>query len=123
MEESGGYEIRNDALNFLENLLAKQITVEEIFNRGKTLSEGTRENFSDFVTYIQKILRDIFVMEQAELLNSDLKSRLAKIKIPEKVLYQLFDEGKKIQCKLTSNANLRLLAESYFLKLKSLTNI
>ena len=123
LEESGGYEIRNDALNFLENLLAKQITVEEIFNRGKTLSEGTRENFSDFVTYIQKILRDIFVMEQAELLNPDLKSRLSKIKIPEKVLYQLFDEGKKIQCKLTSNANLRLLAESYFLKLKSLTNI
>ena len=33
LEESGGYEIRNDALNFLENLLAKKITVEEIFNR------------------------------------------------------------------------------------------
>ena len=116
LEESGGVEIRNDALNFLENLLAEKVTVEEIFERGKTFSEGSKENFADFVTYIQKILRDVFLLESAELYNPDLKSRLAEIKIPEETLYELFEEGKKIRRKLNSNANLRLLVESYFLK-------
>lgn len=120
LEESGGYEIRNDALIFLENLLAKKFTVEDIFSKGKTFSDGSRENFSDFVTYIQKILRDVFLIDSAELCNPDLKSRLTKIKIPEKILYALFEEGKKIQRKLNSNANLRLVVESYFLKLKQI---
>lgn len=120
LAESGGYEMREDALNFLENLLAKKISIEDIFNRGKNFSDGSRENFFDFVTYIQKILRDVFLINQAELYNADLKSRLEKIQIDEKILYALFDEGKKIQRKLTSNANLRLLSESYFIKLKQI---
>lgn len=123
LEESGGYEIREDALNFLESLLAKKITVEEIFNRGKNFSDGSRENVSDFVTHIQKILRDVFLLNQAELYNQDLISRLEKIKIKEKILYALFDEGKKIQRKLNSNANLRLLIESYFIKLKQISEV
>ncbi|MBQ7705407.1 MAG: DNA polymerase III subunit delta' [Selenomonadaceae bacterium] len=118
LEESGGYELREDALNFLENLLAKKISIEDIFNKGKTFSEGSKEDFADFVNYLQKILRDVFLLEQAELYNPDLKSRLVKIKISEKNLYALFEEGKKIQRKINSNANLRLLAESYFLKLR-----
>ena len=122
LEESGGYEIRNDALNFVEKLLDKEISVEDIFNKGKAFSDSSRENFSDFVTHVQKILRDVFLFEQAELYNSDLKSRLANIRIAEENLYSLFDEGNKIQRKINSNANLRLLAESYFLKLKLLTN-
>ena len=123
LEESGGYEIRNDALNFLENLLAKKITVEEIFNRGKTFSEDSRENFSDFIVYIQKILRDVLLINQAEIYNADLKSRLVNLKIEEKMLYDLFDEGKKIQRRINSNANLRLLVEAYFLKLKQITEV
>ena len=123
LEESGGYEIRNDAVNFLENLLAKKITVEEIFNRGKTFSEDSRENFSDFIVYIQKILRDVLLINQAEIYNADLKSRLVNLKIEEKMLYDLFDEGKKIQRRINSNANLRLLVEAYFLKLKQITEV
>lgn len=118
LEESGGFEIRNDALNFLENLSAKKISVEDIFNKGKDFS--TKENFSDFITYVQKLLRDVFLIESAELYNPDLKSRLAKIKISDETLYELFDAGKNIQRRITSNANLRLLAESYFLKMKLL---
>lgn len=118
LEESGGFEIRNDALNFLEKLLAKKISVEDIFNKGKDFSADSKENFSDFVTYVQKLLRDVFLIEQDNLYNPDLKSRLVKIKIPDETLYALFDAGKSIQRKINSNANLRLLAESYFLKMK-----
>lgn len=120
LNESGGFEIRNDALNFLESLLKKKITVENIFERGKNFSEGSKENFADFVTYIEKFLRDVFLLERAELYNSDLKSRLDKIKISEEILYELFEEGKKIQRKLNSNANLRLVVEAYFLKLRQI---
>ena len=123
LEESGGYEIRNDALNFLENLLSKKITVEDIFNSGKTFSDGSRENFSDFVTHIQKILRDVFLINDAEIYNADLKSRLEKIKIPEENLYKIFDEGKKIQRRINSNANLRLVVEAYFIKLKQIIEV
>ena len=123
LEESGGYELREDALIFLENLLAKKITVEEIFNRGKNFSDGSRENFSDFVTHIQKILRDIFLVNQAEIYNQDLKFRLEKFKINEETLYLLFDEGKKIQRRINSNANLRLLVEAYFIKLKQIMEV
>ncbi len=123
LEESGGYEIRNDALNFLENLLAKKITVEEIFNRGKSFSDDSRENFSEFVIHIQKILRDVFLVNQADLYNADLKSRLENLKINEKTLYKIFDEGKKIQRRINSNANLRLLVESYFIKLKQIAEV
>jgi hypothetical protein len=62
----------------------------------------------------------VLLLEQAEPYNLDLKSKLAKIKIPEKVLYELFEEGKKIQRKLNSNANLRLQVESYFIKLRQI---
>lgn len=120
LEESGGYEIRNDALNFLENLLAKKISVENIFERGKTFSDGSKENFADFVTYTQKILRDVLLLEQAEPYNLDLKAKLVKIKIPENILYELFEEGKKIQRRINSNANLRLVVESYFLRLRQI---
>ena len=123
LEDFGGYEIRNDALNFLENLLAKKITVEEIFNRGKTFSDDSRENFFDFVTHIQKILRDVFLVNQVEIYNQDLKTRLEKIKIPEETFYALFEEGKKIQRRINSNANLRLLVESYFIKLKQIAEV
>ena len=123
LEESGGYEIRNDALIFLENLLAKKITVEEIFNRGKNFSDDSRGNFFDFVTHIQKILRDVFLINQAELYNQDLKFRLEKFKIAEETLYKIFDEGKKIQRRINSNANLRLLVESYFIKLKQISEV
>ena len=123
LEESGGYELREDALNFLEDLLAKKFTVEDIFNKGKTFSDGSRENFSDFITHIQKILRDVFLINQAELCNQDLKSRLEKFKIEENILYEMFDEGKKIQRRINSNANLRLLVEAYFIKLKQIIEV
>ena len=67
---------------------------------------------------MQKILRDIFLLDAAAPFNADLKPRLEKLKIPAETLYALFDEGNEIQRRLRSNAALRLLAESYFFRLK-----
>lgn len=118
LAESGGYEMRETALDLIERIYRKDFSNEDIFTKGMQISEGTRENFSDFVTYIQKILRDIFLLGQVELHNPDFEERLSKIKIPEEKIFEMMKIGTDIFKKLKSNANLRLLAESYFLRLK-----
>ncbi len=122
LESSGGYEIRESALNFLERLCTNKIDNEEIFQQGALMADWSREQFSDFVTYIQKILRDIYLIDAEKIYNPDLKAQLHKIKIPETNLLAMFDEGTKIQRRLKSNANLRLMAESYFFRLRLALN-
>ena len=70
------------------------------------------------MTYIQKFLRDIFLFNQTELYNEDLKDKLAEIKISETILYQMIYEGTQTQRRLKSNAALRLLAEAYLMRLR-----
>ena len=105
LEQSGGYELRDEALTLIKQLVSKSLT-------------GSREKFFDFVNYIQKFLRDIFLINQTELYNSDLKDKLETIKISESILYQMLAEGTQAQRRLKSNANLRLLAESYLMRLR-----
>lgn len=76
----------------------------------------------NFVTYVQKILRDIFFLDKAELYNADLKDKLAAINISEDALYKMLAEGTQTQRRLKSNANLRLLAESYLMRLRTVIN-
>lgn len=120
LSESSGYEMRESALDFLEKVCKTEISNEDIFTKGLQISEWTREQFSDFVTYVQKILRDIFLLDTAKLYNPDLESRMKEIKISEEKLNEMIKIGVEIQKRLKSNANLRLLAESYLLRLKIL---
>ena len=118
LEQSGGYELRDEALTLIKQLVSKSLTDEIIFAKGKIFETGSREKFFDFVNYIQKFLRDIFLINQTELYNSDLKDKLETIKISESILYQMLAEGTQAQRRLKSNANLRLLAESYLMRLR-----
>lgn len=118
LEKSGGYELRDDALTLIKQLVSKTLTDEIIFAKGKIFETSSREKFSDFVNYIQKFLRDIFLLNQTEIYNSDLKDKLETIKIAESTLYQMLAEGTQAQRRLKSNANLRLLAESYLMRLR-----
>ena len=121
LEKSGGYEMRDDALALVKQLSSKALNDEIIFAKGKIWETWSREKFSDFVTYVQKILRDIYLVNQSELYelyNVDLKEKLAAIKIPEEILYKMIAEGTLAQRRLKSNANLRLLAESYLMRLR-----
>ena len=118
LETSGGYELRESALDFIERLCGGDVTSEDIFTKGAEIDKWTRENFGEFVGYVQKILRDIYLLDASAPFNADLKPRLEKLKIPAETLCTLFDEGTEIQRRLRSNAALRLLAESYFFRLK-----
>ena len=118
LAESGGYELRESALDLLERISAAQVTNEDIFTKGGQISDWSKEQFSDFIIYQQKILRDIFLLGKSELYNPDFEDRLSKIKISKKKLSAMIEEGVKVQRRLNSNANLRLLAEAYFMRLK-----
>ena len=67
---------------------------------------------------MRKILRDIFLLGESDLYNPDFQDRLQKIKISRKNLSAMIEEGAEIRRRLNSNANLRLLAESYLMRLK-----
>ena len=119
LEKSGGYELRDDALILIKQLYKRELTDEIIFAKGKIYETYSRENFWDFVTYIQKILRDIFFFDKAELYNSDLKPKIAEINFNEEILHKMIAEGTQVQRRLKTNANLRLLAESYLMRLRA----
>ena len=120
LAESGGYEMRESALDFIERIALEEITNEDIFTKGVQISAWSREQFSDFVIYVQKIIRDISLIDQTELYNPDFEERLSKIKISQKILFQMLQQGTEIQRQLKSNANLRLIAEAYLLQLKKI---
>lgn len=122
LAESGGYEIRESAFDIIEKIYRADFNNEDIFMKGAQISDWTREQFADFIIYVQKILRDIFLVDTAELYNPDLKERLSEIKISEQKIFELIEIGADIHKKLKSNANLRLLAESYFLRMKLALN-
>ena len=118
LAESGGYELRESALDLVERFSVGEVTNEDIFTKGSQISDWSKEQFADFVIYIQKILRDIFLLGESDLYNPDFQDRLQKIKISRKNLSAMIEEGAEIRRRLNSNANLRLLAESYLMRLK-----
>jgi len=120
LKESGGAELRELALNILEKISREEFTNEDIFKFGAEISDWSREKFGDFLSYEQKILRDICFSEFLELKNPDIASRLEKIKISERKITLMIETGAEFNKRLKSNANLRLLAEAYLFKLRNI---
>ncbi len=118
LAESGGYEVRESALDLVERIALKNFDNEDIFTKGAQVESWSRENFADFVIYIQKILRDIYLHGDFELYNPDFAERLSQIKIPAEKISEMIELGVEVRRRLNSNANLRLLAESYLMQLK-----
>lgn len=118
LKEQGGAEVRELALKIIEKISRAELTSEEIFKFGAEISDWSREKFGDFINYEQKILRDVSFSEFMDLKNPDFADRLSKIKIPERKAEIMLETGAEMTRRLKSNANLRLLAESYLYRLK-----
>ena len=120
--ENDGLKIREDALNFLEVL--SKMTIEDIFGKGQLMSTQTRENFKEWTIHFQKLLRDLLIVnadiEKSYYFNRDLINRLAKLrnKFNDIAVLTMLQEATEIQRRLNSNANLELLIESFFMRLK-----
>ena len=118
LKNSDGIQLREEALDILEKISREQFTVEEIFSKGAKIAEWSRDKFADFLTHMQKILRDICFVEVLEPHNPDLMPRLRDIKISERKIFDMIEVGVEYHRRLKSNANLRLLAEAYLFRLK-----
>ena len=118
LKDSGGAELREAALNILEKISRADLSNEEIFKQGAAVADWSRDKFADFLNHVQKILRDICFAEVLEPHNPDLTPRLSRIKIPEQKIFMMIETGAEFNRRLKSNANLRLLAESYLMSIR-----
>ena len=119
---SDGLKIRNDALDFLESIAT--LSIEDIFNRGQALSAQSKENFREWTIHLQKFLRDLLIVndnvDDNYYYNRDLKNKLLGIrnKFKDSAIFEILHETAEIQRRLNSNANLELLIESFFIRVK-----
>ena len=120
LKDSGGAQLREEALSTLEKLARAELKNEDIFAKGTQISEWSREQFADFLTHIQKLLRDVCFAEVLEPHNPDLAPRLQAIKLPERKIFLMIETGVEFRRRLKSNANLRLLAEAYFMQIRKI---
>ena len=117
-----GLKIREEALKFLESI--SKLTVEDIFVKGQELSTQPKNNFIEWTVNFQKFLRDILIvnndLDNNYYYNRDMKSRLHKLRneISDTVAFNMLHEVAEVQRRLSSNANLELLIESLFVRLK-----
>ena len=122
LAENDGLQIREDTLNFLE--LLSDMTIEDTFVKGQSMSTQTRDSIRDWTSHFQKLLRDVLIVnadiEQSYYYNRDLKDRLFRLrnKFNDIAVFSMLQEAAEIQRRLNSNANLELLIESFFLRLK-----
>ena len=120
LKDSGGIQLREEALSTVEKIARAEFTNEEIFTLGVQIADWSRENFADFVMHVQKILRDACFAEELELHNPDLAPRLSNLKIPERKIFLMIEAGVEFRRRLKSNANLRLLAEAYLMRIRKI---
>ena len=122
LAENDGLKIRKDSLEFLESI--SKLTIEDIFSKGQTLSTQSRDNFREWTIHFQKFLRDLLIVntdiENSYYYNRDLKNALSKLlpKFNDETIFNMMNEVSEIQRRLNSNANLELLIESFFIRLK-----
>ena len=122
LAENDGLKIREDVLNFVE--LLSKMTIEDIFGKGQSMSTQTKENFRDWIIHFQKILRDLLIVntdiDKGYYYNRDLRNKLLKLRsrFSDSAVFAMMQEAAEIQRRLNSNANLELLIESFFIKLR-----
>ena len=120
LASNGGLKLREDAINFLETL--DNLTIEEIFNRGQRFSELSKEQVLEWLASLQKFLRDLLIVDanvrDEFYYNRDLKERLQKLNFEQSRIFKMISETAELRRRLMSNATLRLMIESYFMKLR-----
>ncbi|MBR1397808.1 MAG: DNA polymerase III subunit delta' [Selenomonadaceae bacterium] len=125
LAENDGLQIREDVIKFLETL--SSLNIENIFVKGQALAALPKDYFISWTINFQKILRDILILsadvniENEYFYNRDIKARLNKIKtnLAEAEIFKMLHESAEVQRRLRSNANLELLIESFFIRLKN----
>ena len=120
LKDSGSAERREAALDALEKIYNKKLTNEDVFQFGAKVDGWSRDEFADFLTHMQKLLRDKSFGEFLTPLNPDLLPRLQQLKISEEKIFSLTETGVQFHKRLKSNTSLRLTAEAYLFRMKKI---
>lgn len=115
----GGLELRADAAALLDEL--HQLDMGGVWKRSRALSELPREKLLDWCMYLSMMLRDILVLYSGgtRLYHQDLADSMAKLlgQLPENRVFRMLALLRQLQKRLVSNANVRLLMESFLIQL------
>jgi DNA polymerase-3 subunit delta' len=119
--QHGGLELREDAVNFLAGL--PEFTMNKLWTEAAAKSEMERERLSEWVLYINMLLRDMLLLYEdgASLLlyNHDLRGKLGEMlpRFSKGRLFAMLTETRTFSQRLQANVNLRLQLEGYFIRL------
>ena len=119
LSQEGGLELRAAVFELLNRL--ECLTIEEIFKASEELGKQPRSFFAEWLIFFEKFLRDMLLIEtSARLYNPDMREELrARAEsLGERSLFAFLEQALKTQKTLASNADLRLICESFFIKLK-----
>ncbi len=115
----GGLELRADAAGLLRELA--DMDMDRLWKRARALSELPREKLADWCMYLSMLLRDMLVLYSGgqQLYHQDLAGQLARLlpQLPESRVFSMLALLRRLQKRLESNANVRLLLESFLIQI------
>ena len=121
LSQHGGLELREDAVNFLAGL--PESTMNKLWTEAAAKSEMDRERLSEWVLYINMLLRDMLLLYEDGasplLYNHDLRGKLGELlpRFSKGRLFAMLTETRTFSQRLQANVNLRLQLEGYFIRL------
>ena len=119
LQENGGMELRDDAAAFLRQI--GQLDMEQFWTRSTGLGELPREKLSEWLMYINMLLRDMLVLygggEKTLLYHPDIAPEVSALLplYPVQRIFQILELVRDTQRRMEANVNLRLLMERFLL--------
>ncbi len=118
LSEEGGLEMRRNVLDVLNRL--ERMTVEDVFVLTEELSKNPRGTVSDWLTCLEKFLRDALLSDVgARLYNEDVRAELSERRrtLGERRIFEMFDRALEAQRRSATNADLRLICDALMLRM------
>ena len=119
LSQDGGLELRAAVFDLLNRIDA--LTIEDIFKTSEELGKQSRQFAAEWLTFFEKFLRDMLLSDtDAQLYNPDMRGELrARAQsLGERSIFAFFERALDTQRRLNSNADLRLICDSFFINLK-----
>ena len=122
--QDGGMELRDDAVSFLQGLGG--MDMEGVWTRSRKMGELPREKLSEWFMYLNMLLRDMLVLysgsHQQLLYHQDITGQLAAMltDFSEQRIFLILELIRTVQQRLGANVNLRLLMESFLIRIREL---
>ena len=119
LSNEGGLKLRAAVFDILKSI--EKMNVEDIFKTSEELGKSTRAYVADWLIWFEKFLRDMLLIDtNAQLYNPDMRDELQKraAGLDERSIFAFFDQALEAQRRLNSNADLRLICDSFLFNLK-----